>query len=342
MLQEAHEAPRVVARQLQANRAVLESVAERFRRSRPRFISTNARGSSDAAATFAKYLIETRLGLPVVSSAPSVGVIYGAPLRVENSIMLCISQSGASFDLVENARLARSRGAFVVSLLNAEGSPLGAVSDIVVPLAAGRETSVAATKSHVATLSALLQLVAHVGRDSELFAVLDALPEQLEQASKLDWSAATEALTGANGLFVVARGLGLGAAQEAALKFKETCDLHAEAFSGAELRHGPIALVHEHSPVVLFSQSDDTQPGQLELARNLCDEGADLFSAGLPEAASGAGGHETRLPVVAGVHPVVAPLLFVQAVYGLVELVAKGRGLNPDAPQHLSKVTRTL
>jgi glucosamine--fructose-6-phosphate aminotransferase (isomerizing) len=331
----------VVAAQLQANRAVLENVTERFRLSRPRFVSTNARGSSDAAATYAKYLIETRLGLPVVSSAPSVGAIYGAPVRLENSILLSISQSGASFDLVENARFAKSRGAFLVSLLNAEHSPLAEVSDIVVPLGAGKESGIAATKSHVASLSAVLQLVAYVGCDSELLGLLRALPDQLEHATQLDWAGAVDALGGASRLLVVARGLSLGAAQEAALKFKETCDLHAEAFSGAELEHGPIALVREGSPVLLFSQSDETQPGQFELARNLCDKGAHVLSAGLPDAACGAGGREIRLPVVAGAHPVVAPLLFVQAVYGLVDLVAKRRGLDPDAPPHLNKVTRT-
>lgn len=341
MRQEAHEAPPVVAAQLKVNRALLAELAERFLHLEPRFVTTNARGSSDAAATYAKYLIETRLGLPVMNSAPSIASIYASPTRLEHSIMLCISQSGASFDLVENARFARRHGAFIVSLLNVEDSPLSEVSDVVVPLRAGKEIAVAATKSHLASLSALLQLVAHVGHDPELVELLDALPDQLEQATRLDWSGAVDALSAARSLLVVARGMSLGAAQEAALKFKESCGVHAEAFSAAELMHGPIALVSEGYPVLLFGQSDETLPSLRELAGTLRDKGAHLITAGLHELAPNALGSEYRLPVVAGVHPVAAPLVFVQAVYGLVELVARRRGMNPDAPQHLNKVTRT-
>jgi glucosamine--fructose-6-phosphate aminotransferase (isomerizing) len=212
MLREAREAPRVVARQLADNRPAMASLARCFARRRPRFVATCARGSSHNAAIYAKYLIETRLGVPVLTAAPSVGALYRAPVDLRGALLLCISQSGESFDLVENARWARARGARVVSLLNTSDSPLGEASDVVVPLGAGPESSIPATKSHIATLSATLQLVAYLGGHSELLGLLDGLPDQLDRASRLDWSRAAPVLAGGPGTFVVGRGLGAGAA----------------------------------------------------------------------------------------------------------------------------------
>jgi glucosamine--fructose-6-phosphate aminotransferase (isomerizing) len=342
MLREAREAPEVVAGQLGVNSPVFRELAVHFARVKPRFILTNARGSSNNAATYAKYLVETRLGLPVVTAAPSVGALYRAPVNLNQSVMLCLSQSGASFDLVENAKWAASHGAFVISLLNTAGSALGAASRAVVPLHAGSEHSVAATKSHIATLSAVLQMVANFGHDPELLGMLNALPEQLRRARALDWSAAVDALAHCNQLFVVARGIGLGVAQEAALKFKETCGLNAEAFSGAELLHGPVALIREHSVVLLFGQKDETAAGVLALARQLRNAGAVVYTAGVSLLDATPVERAHALPFVRGIHPVATPLALLQAFYGLLDVVARSRGFDPDKPPHLMKVTQTL
>jgi len=341
MLLEAHEAPGVVARQLVSNLPLLERLAERFQQHPPRFITMSARGSSNNAAVYAKYLIETRLGLPVVSSAPSIGTLYRARIDLRETIMLCVSQSGASFDLVENARWAKGRGAWVISLLNNPNSPLGDVSDSVVPLHAGEETSVAATKSFIASLSAMLQLVACVEKGRELPELLDRLPDQLALAIALDWSRATEPLCTGPDLFVVGRGLGLCVAREAALKFKETCDLHAEAFSGAEVLHGPSALVRNGLPVLLFGQADGTRPSSAALARRLRVQGAVVFAAGLSDAEAPPTSGAFGLPTIPGIHAAVAPLTQSQTLYGLLDLVARHRGVDPDQPAHLTKVTRT-
>jgi len=138
---------------------------------------------------------------------------------------------------------ARAAGAHIVALVNAEDSPLAQLADDLIPLCAGTERSVAATKSYITSLAAIVQLVANWTRDAQLAAALQQAPELLERAWQLDWSAAVTHLTAANNLYVIGRGLGLAIAQEAALKFKETCGLHAEAVSAAELRHGPMALV---------------------------------------------------------------------------------------------------
>jgi glucosamine--fructose-6-phosphate aminotransferase (isomerizing) len=207
--------------------------------------------------------------------------------------------------------------------------------DVAVPLHAGTETSVAATKSYIASLSCLAQLVANWTMDRELLAALTQVEEQLARAWRCDWSAGVQTLRDAVNLFVVARGFGLGVAQEAALKLKETCGLHAEAFSSAEVKHGPMALVREGFPVLMFTQRDDTRAGIEELAGEFAARGARILLAGAQ--APGA----TSLPTVAA-HPVIEPMLAIQSFYGMANALALARGLDPDQPPHLHKVTETV
>ncbi|HEY9254659.1 MAG TPA: SIS domain-containing protein, partial [Stenotrophomonas sp.] len=243
MFREAAETADVVAAQFARNRATIEALAASLRAAPPPFVVTCARGSSDHAATYAKYLFETQLGIVTASASPSVGSVYEAPLALRGALYLVISQSGKSPDLLRNAEAAKAAGARVVALVNVEDSPLAQLADTVIPLGAGPERSVAATKSYLASLAAILQLGAVWKQDAALLAALEALPASLRQAWQSDWRALTEGLVEARNLFVLGRGLGLAAAQEAALKFKETCGLHAEAYSSAEVKHGPMALV---------------------------------------------------------------------------------------------------
>ena len=294
-----------------------------------------ARGSSDHAATFARYLIETRLGLLTSSAAPSVSSVYEASPDLSGTLLLTISQSGASPDILAVVSRARDAGAHVVALVNAEHSPLAQLADEVLPLHAGPERSVAATKSYIASLSAIVQLVAEWAGDAPLAAALERAPAALARAWQLDWSAAVARLTAANDLYVIGRGLGLAIAQEAALKFKETCGLHAEAVSAAELRHGPMALVGAGFPLLLFTQNDESRPGVTQLAAELAAQDADVLIAGarLPGT--------TELPTE-GAHPVIEPLLFIQSFYRMANALSLARGHDPDAPPHLRKVTETL
>ncbi|TQU64947.1 SIS domain-containing protein, partial [Xanthomonas perforans] len=261
MFREAAQTADVVAAQFARNADTIAALAQSLRQTPPPFVVTCARGSSDHAATYAKYLFETQLGIVTASASPSVGSVYAAPLQLRGALYIVISQSGKSPDLLRNAEAAKAAGARVVALVNVEDSPLAQLAEVVIPLGAGPEKSVAATKSYLASLAAVLHLVAVWKNDPALLAALDALPQQLRSAWQADWSALTAGLVPAHNLFVLGRGLGLGAAQEAALKFKETCGLHAEAYSSAEVKHGPMALVGPGFPVLVFAQPDETGAG---------------------------------------------------------------------------------
>lgn len=335
MEQEAREAADVLTRQFEANQAICERLASRFQDTPLRLIATCARGSSDHAAAYAKYLLETSLGLPVSSHAPSVGSIYKKPMALEDCLFIVISQSGQSPDLVANVDWAKANGAFVLAIVNHESSPVAERADAVLPLHAGTENSVAATKTYIASLGAVLQATAYLSNRDDLKQAVQALPGQLRQAAGLDWSDAVVPLAAADDLLVVGRGLGFGIALEAALKFKETASIHAEAFSSAELMHGPLAIVRERYPILVFSQEDETRSGVQDLVGKLHDKGARVFIAEPGPSSQG------RLPVIDDIHPATAPIAMIQSFYLLVNQVALARGFNPDNPPHLRKVTET-
>jgi glutamine---fructose-6-phosphate transaminase (isomerizing) len=336
MYREAHEAAAVVERQLRENAPILKKLGEQLRANPPRFIVTCARGSSDHAAAYAKYVFETRLGLITASASPSISSIYDADLHLDGALFIAISQSGKSPDLLRSAQAAKEAGAHVVALVNVEDSPLAQMADTFVPLRAGPELSVAATKSYLATLAAVLQLTAHWGGDADLHGIVERLPEDLRRGWDCDWSPMVEGLTSATSLFVVGRGYGFGAALEAALKLKETCGLHAEAFSAAEVKHGPMAIVGEGFPVLFFAQGDGTQDNTIAVANEFRARGARVFIAA-------PGNHDPdKLPLPDGVSPMVTPLLAVQSFYRAASALSLARGFDPDVPPHLRKVTETM
>jgi glucosamine--fructose-6-phosphate aminotransferase (isomerizing) len=336
MFAEAAEAPAVVRAQFETNRRPIEDLARRLRAAPPRAVATLGRGSSDHATTYARYLIETRLSILTTSSAPSVSSVYDAAPDMDRTVALAISQSGRSPDLLAAAQAAKAAGALLVVLVNDETSPLAAMADVVLPLKAGPELSVAATKSYLAALAAIAQLVAHWAEDEALLIALDGLPGLLGAAWGLDWTPALAPLRTAQSLYVLGRGIGFGVAQEAALKFKETCGLHAEAFSTAEVRHGPMALVGPGFPVLAFVQDDETRPG-VEAAIDAClAQGADVIQAG-GEPRPGA----IALPVLPA-HPALEPIAQAQSFYRLANALALARGFDPDRPPHLFKVTETI
>jgi glutamine---fructose-6-phosphate transaminase (isomerizing) len=337
MLREAAEAPDVVARMLAANAPAAAELGERLRNSPPAFVVTCARGSSDSAATYAKYLIEISLGAVVASVGPSITSVYGSRPRMAGALFLAISQSGRSPDLIALAEAARDDGALTVALVNDAASPLAERCSIVLPLHAGAEKSVAATKSYIASLAGILQLVAAWTGDPLLDRAVTRLPDELDMALASDWRSAVASLAAVRGLYAVARGPGYAAAQEAALKLKETCGIHAEAISAAELRHGPLALAGPEFPVILFSQEDAALDGVAELGAELAGRGVPLIAAG-PAAIPGA----LALPSRKSVHPFAQPISLIQSFYPLAASLALARGLDPDKPPHLKKVTETI
>ena len=335
MFGEAGEAAAAVAAQAAANGATLAAIADRLRTDPPRVAVTCARGSSDHAATYAKYLIETRLGIPTASAAPSVASVYRKGPFAEDALWIAVSQSGRSPDLIASLEAAREGGAVTVALVNEPDSPLADIADFELPLRAGPERSVPATKSFIASLAALAALVAAWSEDETLSVALAELPDLLAQGWSLDWPDLVEGLARASSLYVIGRGLGLGIAQEAALKLKETCSLHAEAFSAAELRHGPMALVGPDFPLLVFRQRDEAAASVDAAIEAAVARGADVYLAG--GQAKGA----IVLPSLRH-HPAIEPIVQVQSFYRAAVHLSGRRGLDPDRPPHLAKVTETI
>jgi len=335
MFEEAADASNAVRAQLQDAATAMRAIGAKLRHLNPRAVITCARGSSDHAATYAKYLIETHAQVLTASAAPSVSSVYGVTQDVRGCLVLAISQSGRSPDLLASVASAKASGATVLALCNSADSPLMATADLVIALNAGPERSVAATKSYLASLAAIAQLVAAWKEDAKLEQALAQLPDLMDRSWALDWSAALAELQSADNLYVVGRGLGLSAAQEVALKCKETCGIHAEAFSSAELRHGPFALLRKGFPALLLAQHDGTRPGIEALAVELARRGVPVLLAGAHAAGS------VSLPSVE-VAAELAPILLVQSAYRMIASLAVRRGLDPDRPPHLHKITETV
>ncbi|WP_250451429.1 SIS domain-containing protein [Caballeronia sp. ATUFL_M2_KS44] len=334
MLNEALESADVVAAQL-ADTSRIEALAVKLAE-QPRHVAlTVARGSSDHAASYFASLTMSRIGVPVASLPMSVATLQQAPLRVSGQLAVAFSQSGKSPDLVGTMQALRDAGAFTVAAVNVVGSPLEAACEYFLPLLAGPELSVAATKSYIAMLSLSAIVIAHVQRDVELLNALKSLPDALRAAGKLDWTRAVDELKNVDRMIVIGRGLGLAIAQEAALKLKETSGIQAEAFSSAEVRHGPMEIIDRDYPLLVFAPRGPEQAGLIQLAADMRARGARVLLAA-PDDVPGA-----ELPLVATDHPALDPIAAILSFYVMAAGLAAARGRNPDAPRHLNKVTET-
>jgi glutamine---fructose-6-phosphate transaminase (isomerizing) len=335
MLAEAREAPEAIARQLAADIEQYAAFGASLRATPPAAALTIARGSSDHAAHFMAYLIMARLGRLVTSLPMSLITLYQSRIHAEGLLSMAFSQSGQSPDLIAPTRYFAEHGATTAAFVNDATSPLAAASKWVFPLHAGAEKSVAATKSYIALLVAGARVVAAWQENTALQESLLALPEAMHRAAHTDWSIAAEALQNADKLYVIGRGTGLAIAMEAALKFKETCGIQAEAYSGAEVKHGPMQLIDEGYPLLVFAPRGPAQAGLVSFADEMRSRGARVFLAAPADIKS------ANLPLVATATEDLDPIAVIQSFYPMVESLARARGLNPDAPKHLSKVTKT-
>ena len=338
MAAEIAEAGAVVRRQLAANAALSAKLATHLRALKPAFVATVARGSSDHAALYLKHLVELRLGLACASIGPSIASLYHAPLKLKGAVAIAISQSGRSPDILAMQSAAKDQGALSIALVNDEASPLAREANAVLPLRAGPERSVAATKSMIAALVAGAALVAHWSDDPELLAALAKLPSVLDSSSAAP--PATEAiatLAHASSLFVIGRGATHAVAAEAALKLKETSAIHAEAFSSAEVLHGPAGIIRPGFPVLAFAPADAARPGFFDALERLAAFGAAPLLVDIEP--------HRRWPTLLaldGGHPFLTPIVALHAFYRVAEEAARRRGRDPDQPPHLKKVTETL
>ncbi len=324
-----------VARQLEEIGASLDVLASSIRDAWPSVMVTCARGSSENAAVFLKYVFETRCGLLVASLGPSVTSVFSTQPEMANGLCIAISQSGQSIDLLCVVRACSAAGVRTVAIVNDETSPVALAAQFIVPMFAGVERSVAATKSFIATLSAIVMLASRVAPEVIDAAEVAKLPALLNATSLLDWSPLADGLVDARGMYVVGRGPGLAIASEAALKLKETCGIQAEAFSSAEIRHGPLALLRDGFPVLVFRQNDAAADGVDDFARFAVDAGCQVFVAGTAIPGT------IPLPTLPA-HPLLEPLLQIQSFYGAANALSLRRGFNPDRPPHLQKITVTV
>jgi glutamine---fructose-6-phosphate transaminase (isomerizing) len=336
MRREIDEIPKAAKRLISESAVAVEAIAARLRQLDPVFVATIARGSSDHAAAFLKYAIEMETGLPVASLGPSIASVYGRQMRMAHSGTFAISQSGKSPDLLAMAANARRGGSLVVALTNVISSPLVAESAFALDMLAGPELSVAATKSFVNSAIAGLLILAGWTGNGVLRAAVEALPTALAQAVACDWSALLEALEGHESLYILGRGPTLPIAAEAALKFKETSGLHAEAYSSAEVMHGPVSIVGRGFPVLALAARDESEPHVNAVCERLAAQGANVFVT------SSMMSRGTQLPFAPTGHGLTDALVQIASFYGFVEKLSRHRGLDPDKPAHLRKVTETI
>ncbi|WP_171173360.1 SIS domain-containing protein [Ruegeria sp. HKCCD8929] len=336
MRREIDEIPDAVDRLLSRCENDIAAVADAARALDPVFLMTVARGSSDHVCTYLKYASEILLGVPVASVGPSVASIYDSTLKLQQGLCLSVSQSGKSPDIVAMARNAGRDGAMTLALTNNAGSPLAEASAHTVDIQAGPELSVAATKTFVTSAVAGLWLLAEWDRNQALLAAIHALPQQLEAATRIDWPEVREAIGARSSLFTLGRGQALAVSNEAALKFKETCQLHAESYSSAEVLHGPVSIVEEGFPVLSFAAADAAEQALTDIADQISTKGAKVFAT-TDKVKSAACIDHVRTG-----HALTDPLSLIVSFYSMVEAFAASRGIDPDAPRHLNKVTETV
>lgn len=325
--------PDVVSRQIAEAGPLYREIGAQLRASGVRAAISNARGTSDHAATYLKYLLEMLVGLPLASVGPSIVSVYGSRLRLDGQLCVTISQSGASTDLVMLQDAATEAGALTLALVNDTASQVALKAALLAPLHAGPEHAVAATKSFVASLVAAATIAAAWSGADDVLDAFDALPAALASSIEADWSAAVEPVAAASSVFTVSRGPAVAAAAEAALKFKETCRLHAEPFSAAELLHGPIALPGPRFAALVFASRDQGRASIVKARDALAATGATVYFCDY-----GATGDLRLEPAP---HPLLDPICAIASFYGFVETVARARDLDPDKPPHLQKVTVT-
>ncbi|MDE2427281.1 MAG: SIS domain-containing protein [Burkholderiales bacterium] len=335
MLKEARSSAEYVAQQLTQERERYAALGAHLRAHPPSAVLTVARGSSDHAANYAAYLIMARIGRIVASLPMSLVTLNKAPLLARDALAIAISQSGQSPDVVEPIRYFREGGGTTVALVNDAASPLAQSAEWTLPLHAGPELSVAATKSFITSLVAGARLAANWQNDAELLQAIEQLPEALTAATQLDWSAALEVLTPASRIMVVGRGISFPVALESALKFKETSVIQAEAFSGAEIKHGPMALIDDGYPLLIFATRGPAQAGLISLAEEMRGRGASVLLAAPDDV------RERNLTLPLAATPDLDPIVAIQAFYMMAANLSVARGLDPDKPRHLSKVTKT-
>jgi glutamine---fructose-6-phosphate transaminase (isomerizing) len=340
--QEIFEQPEALARLLDRGRDVVQTAAERIRSFDPAWVTIAARGTSDNAARYAQYLLGAHNHLSVALAVPSLVTLYDAAPAMDKALVLGISQSGQSPDIVSVVNAARIQGAATLAISNDGGSPLALAAESCLPLHAGEEKAVAATKTYTTQLLALAMLSAALDDDDSRWDQLEAVPALVEETLALNHSieSAVSRFTNARQLIVVGRGFNYSTAFEVALKVKETSYIVAEPYSVADLLHGPVAMVEPGFPVMLVAPSGAAYDDAAELMSLLEKRGAEVVVLSNENALLARASSTLRIPenIPEWISPIVAIVAGQMWALGL----ALAKGLDPDRPRGLSKVTLTL
>jgi len=331
MAREIAEIP-TLAEQLLARPTEVAEAARRIRSFEPRLAVICGRGSSSNVGIYLRYLLEVRAGLLVSFSAPSVVTAYRKTPDMRGALFVVISQSGRSPDLIAATEQARRSGALTIAIVNNDTSPVATLADLVLPVHAGAERSVAATKTVALSMVQCAALVARLAGDGPLQQDLPQLPQRLDAALSCDWTAWGSSLLAARAAFVIARGYQLASAKEIALKAMETLQLPALAYSAAEFRHGPVAALTGHTPLLALSARQPALASADDLIADLDRTRRLVFAAG---------GDSGNLPWLGDAYPACDAIAMLLPAYIAIEKAARLQGLDPDAPPGLIKITET-
>jgi glucosamine--fructose-6-phosphate aminotransferase (isomerizing) len=341
MLDEIHQQPAAIERTIKRESKKIESFAARLKANRPRLVVLVARGSSDNAALFGRYLIEMTTGIPVSLAAPSIHTLYRTKLDLRDALVIGISQSGESVDINLTLENSRACGATTLAITNEAKSTMAKLADETFLIHAGHERSVAATKTYTGQLL-IFHLLANALSESRQKAGIERLPELAEASLTLrpQIEEMVERYAFMENCVVVGRGLNYANAFEFAIKLMETCYVVAERFSGADFLHGPIAMVSSGFPVFIFAPPGPTMKGTKEVFEKVSDIGAETIVISSEAAALKSASRKIKIPQRIG--ELLSPIPYVIPAQLFAALLAEAKGLSPDQPRSLSKVTRTV
>lgn len=339
MLSEIAEQPEVLERTIAAEREKLVKIGDFLRQKDIDLIVLAARGSSDNASLFGRYLLEVTTGIPVSLSAPSVYTLYNAKMRLKRALVIGVSQSGEGDDINHVLESAKDAGAFTLAITNEAESTMAGLADETLLIHAGREKSVAATKTYTGQMLHFYMLASAVGdKRIDYHKIPEFTSKALELKVKVEEMVQRYAFM--ENCVVVGRGMNYGNSYELALKLMETCYVVAERFSSADFFHGPLAIVERRFPVILFAPGGVTKKSNLDLLNRLKELNADSLSITNDDEIAGHSSRTLRMP--AELDEFLSPIPFIVPAQLFAAYLAEAKGLDPDAPRSLAKVTKTL
>jgi glucosamine--fructose-6-phosphate aminotransferase (isomerizing) len=339
MLQEIEEQPAVLERTINAEREKITRIGDHLRSKDIDLIILVARGSSDNAALYGRYLLEVSTGIPVSLCAPSIYTLYNAKMRLNRALVIGVSQSGEGDDINHVLESSKLSGAFTLGITNEPASTMAKIVDETLLIHAGRERSVAATKTYTGQMMHFVLLANAIG-DKRL--AFNEIPELVQKSLevKVRVEEAAQRYVFMDNCVVVGRGMNYGNSYELALKLMETCYVVAERFSSADFFHGPLAVVERRFPVIMFAPNGVTKPSSVDLINRLKELGADCLT--ITNDSEMASLSPLSLQLSSNMDEMLSPIPFIVPAHLFAAMLSEAKGLDPDAPRSLSKVTKTI